>query len=320
VSPESEWLPPGAVVRLDAIPDVNHVFRDWVGQGTSSYTGPDNPASVTLDGPVVETARFEQFGADLAISASAVDPFENTAAPAGAPRQLHLWVTCADEGVSALEVTTLPSGGLTVVAFAPGQYVLNAGDASHLLLAVGGCPVETPFRLGSWTVIDEGGSLCLGEQPPALFAVVECRLPNPGLVLGPRTIGFSSAGAPCQAGENGCEGALPLARAAPPPAAEHDPSLPDFLSGAAPNPFRERTDIRFSLAAPVGVRLDVHDVAGRLVRRLVDGSSLAPGLHASVWDGRDERGRAVPAGIYFVRLETADGFRATRKVLRLGVR
>ena len=45
------------------------------------------------------------------------------------------------------------------------------------------------------------------------------------------------------------------------------------------------------------------DVAGRRLRRLVDGD-LAAGVRAVEWDGRDAEGRVLPAGVYCVRIES----------------
>ena len=50
--------------------------------------------------------------------------------------------------------------------------------------------------------------------------------------------------------------------------------------------------------------LEIHDLAGRLVRRLVDGT-LPAGEHEVVWNGRDEAGRAVGSGQYLARLRRA---------------
>jgi hypothetical protein len=57
--------------------------------------------------------------------------------------------------------------------------------------------------------------------------------------------------------------------------------------------------------------LAVFDAAGRRVRSFSGPFAVSP-----VWDGRDESGREVPAGIYLVRAETATG-PAMRRVVRL---
>jgi len=59
--------------------------------------------------------------------------------------------------------------------------------------------------------------------------------------------------------------------------------------------------------------LVVYDVAGRVVRRLTATSS---DVRAIVWDGRDGRGHAVGAGVYFVRL-LGDREERTVRVVRV---
>jgi hypothetical protein len=78
-----------------------------------------------------------------------------------------------------------------------------------------------------------------------------------------------------------------------------------------PNPFQSETTIQYSLPKSMAVRLVVYDVAGRSVRKLVDGIQEA-GLRQVVWDGRDERGSPAGAGMYVYRLE-AGGASLIRK-------
>jgi FlgD Ig-like domain/NHL repeat len=88
------------------------------------------------------------------------------------------------------------------------------------------------------------------------------------------------------------------------------------LIGNEPNPFRSGTAIRFSVpAGATSFDLRVFDIAGRLVRQL-DGGAIAPGVHVRNWDGTDQAGRAVRAGIYFVQLGVGDRV-ATKKVVLL---
>jgi hypothetical protein len=76
-----------------------------------------------------------------------------------------------------------------------------------------------------------------------------------------------------------------------------------LLRECQPNPFRGRTTVSFALARGGEARLEVFGVDGRRMRTLARGA-LAAGEHTRTWDGADDRGRALPAGLYFVRLTT----------------
>ncbi|NNF07708.1 MAG: S8 family serine peptidase [Candidatus Eisenbacteria bacterium] len=84
----------------------------------------------------------------------------------------------------------------------------------------------------------------------------------------------------------------------------------------APNPIRgAKTAIQFTLADPGEVSLQVFDVNGRLVNTLQRGF-LEAGLHSVPWQGVDESGKRVTAGVYFYRL-VAPNYTETRKMLFL---
>lgn len=82
-----------------------------------------------------------------------------------------------------------------------------------------------------------------------------------------------------------------------------------------PNPFNPVTTIGFTLDQTGQASLTVYDVAGRAVRKLVDGE-LAAGRHEARWDGLDEAGLRVPSGVYLYRLE-ANGAGSTRRMVIL---
>ncbi len=84
------------------------------------------------------------------------------------------------------------------------------------------------------------------------------------------------------------------------------------LSGNVPNPFNPSTTIAFSLPREGRAELRVYDLAGRLVRTLLD-ETLPAAEHSVQWHGRDDLGRTVPSGTYYYRLVTADGM-AVRKM------
>lgn len=80
-------------------------------------------------------------------------------------------------------------------------------------------------------------------------------------------------------------------------------ALVDRLLPNRPNPFNPETTIPFELARAGRVRIAVFDAAGRRVALLEDGHRAA-GPHQVVWRGRDDAGRALPSGAYFVQMES----------------
>lgn len=89
---------------------------------------------------------------------------------------------------------------------------------------------------------------------------------------------------------------------APAPVSGLPPARLRLLPGR-PNPFNPRTTIRFELAEGGATRLVVLDLAGRLMRTLIE-APLDPGPGAVVWDGRDDSGRDAAAGTYLLRMES----------------
>jgi len=87
------------------------------------------------------------------------------------------------------------------------------------------------------------------------------------------------------------------------------------LRGVSPNPFNPVTTVSYGSPTEARVRLAVYNVAGRLVRTLVDGE-VGSGYHSIAWDGRDNNGVEVGSGVYFCRME-AEGFDASVKMVLL---
>jgi hypothetical protein len=102
------------------------------------------------------------------------------------------------------------------------------------------------------------------------------------------------------------------------PAGETDAQavLPTSLRLAEPwpNPFNPVTQIAFDLPESGPVRLEVVDLLGRITRRLLAGP-LEAGRHRLSWDGRDEIGRPVASGVYFLRLLSRDEQRVAKLIL-----
>jgi hypothetical protein len=100
-------------------------------------------------------------------------------------------------------------------------------------------------------------------------------------------------------------------------AATHVSAEPDargVVLTATPNPFSsDGALIRFDLNDAIGSHLAVFDVAGRRIRKLEIESARAYSGQVR-WDGRDEEGRDVPPGTYFLRLTSDNGAAVTERV------
>jgi len=81
------------------------------------------------------------------------------------------------------------------------------------------------------------------------------------------------------------------------------PALPTCyaLGRAYPNPGNGACEISYQTPAAGRVELAVYNLAGQLVKTLERGTRQ-PGYHQARWDGRDQRGRRVSAGVYIFRL------------------
>ncbi len=232
----------------------------------------------------------------------------------GRIRRMHWWHVLGDPVlVSAPKDMQVPvhftiqnSGDAPVVLNYRLDGVLEDGGGSSQVISLNGLPPGEPvFGQLSIPPQSEGSvdvaTLLLQLQPMTVDEVVLSadvdgdgtpeRLASVGLVSVAEQ-GTSDAPIP-PAGESGALGA----------------SL-----HASPNPFAHQTTIRFSVpSSESAVRVEVFDVAGRSVRRVLNGP-VSAGMHNVVWDGLDEQGHAVNAGIYFVRVRSEGGSLMTRVV------
>jgi len=87
------------------------------------------------------------------------------------------------------------------------------------------------------------------------------------------------------------------------------------LAQNVPNPVTDVTHIAFTISKEAHVKLYIYNMLGQRVRTLVD-YKLPPGTHDVTWNGTDDEGRLLPAGVYFYTLKVGD-WSATKKLLLL---
>jgi hypothetical protein len=90
----------------------------------------------------------------------------------------------------------------------------------------------------------------------------------------------------------------------------------NYLFPSCPNPFTSSATIRFNLSSACEANLAIYDVAGRLIKTLIDGETAA-GEQAVVWDGTDNAGRRLDSGIFWMKLQAANGYRSQSRIVVL---
>lgn len=191
-------------------------------------------------------------------------------------------VFVADDADPAASPGIPPSGSLARVATTLAAAGAGAGSGSVTFAIPADPALEGRTFLARWFVTDPAASGGVAISPLVTFRV-----------FGARGAGVLDAG-----------GSAPLTT----PRALR-------LFAAQPNPFRPGgTQLRFELYAPSSVRLVIHDAAGREVRRLLDSAFELAGMHSVRWDGRDDHGRAAPAGVYFYSIRAGSNVETMRTI------
>jgi hypothetical protein len=83
-----------------------------------------------------------------------------------------------------------------------------------------------------------------------------------------------------------------------------------------PNPFNPTTTIKYQVKESGPVSLRIYNVAGQLVRTLVDGQRNAGKVYEASWNGLNNGGQPVSSGVYFYKL-VAKNFTQTKKMVLL---
>lgn len=85
---------------------------------------------------------------------------------------------------------------------------------------------------------------------------------------------------------------------------------------AKPNPFRYSTDIRYHISdTREKYELKVYDITGRVVTDLSEQASINGYQLSAKWDGTDNQGNPLPAGVYFIHIQSSRGEQSVPVVL-----
>ena len=88
----------------------------------------------------------------------------------------------------------------------------------------------------------------------------------------------------------------------------------DYLSNCYPNPFNPTTTIEYGIATDSQVTFSIYNVAGQLVKTLVNEHQKA-NYYSVIWDGTNNTQKSVASGIYFYKLQTTNYSKTKKMVL-----
>jgi hypothetical protein len=302
LSPGDGWRDAGSLVEIEASESPYYMFEGWLGSGAGSYTGPDNPANVTMNGPVHEEAHFRRNAHEVTLSLSNTDPFVHGGPPVGLGN-VWLWYVCSAEGgFSRLEAEL--AGTMTVLVFLPEPGIFNGGAGSLLQIAATECQ-SGPALLGAVLVQDGGGELSLvPRSDTGHLRTHDCTLPALPFEwpLDLQITNVRTDGGAVETSGRGCDEEAPTSAPLPTVALP----LPEVLVLRAPhpNPLRGAGGARFefTLPRPGAVRLAIYDVAGRQVATRRPELYTSAGVYSIDWNPE-----LRSSGVYYVRLTTDSG-------------
>ena len=133
VSPASGWYNAGTQVQISATPNSGYQFYGWVGSGSGSYTGSSNPATITMNGPITETAYF-YVGVTLSATqgGSASASWSGGSASVSGPGSTTFYVAPG----TTVQFTATPNSGVTFTGWTGSGTGSYSGSANPVSVTV----------------------------------------------------------------------------------------------------------------------------------------------------------------------------------------
>ncbi len=212
VSPASGWNIAGALVDLSALPAPGFDFSTWSGSGSGNYSGSDDPAAVTMEGPVAETANFEATTANNVVVSFGVRPGGSGTIYFDGEGYTNAGSSSVPIGANAL--SEAPSSGWIFVAWSVGggiqigEGTVNVSGTAWInasFVAIGHVSVvTTPATCGSVSINGNSygnGAMVLLDEGSYSVSAASC--PNYGLTSITGMNHVSVAGGEMVVGGNG---------------------------------------------------------------------------------------------------------------------
>lgn len=261
--------------------------------------------AVQADDPQVVFAATSNQGVLKTTNGGAIWTVVNNGLPPG-PRAL------------SVAIDPLDSDHILVGLDDAGLYESFGGGLAWHAVPVG-LPAEADVTDIAYCPTD-GRLIYIGDQRSGVYRSIDAGgtwvTVNDGLRMkAVNALAFSGDGQVLYAGTEGeavfrLDGAGPVTTVEEPPPNRVVVGLQNF-----PNPFNPGTTIAYTATGGTRVRLAIYDVAGRLVKVLVDRRITSTGRHKTVWDGHTSSGLPAASGVYFCRLEVGKHSETRKLVL-----
>ena len=155
VSPGSGWKNRGSTVSISATPtnnnQVSYRFAGWTGSGPGSYSGTNNPASITMNGPITENATFIQNPVQVTVQTNPVGRTFTVDGTTYSSTQTFSWVP----GSSHTIATTSPQSGGTGVQYVWTNWT-GGGAISHTVAPTTNKTYTATFRTQYYLTMAHG--------------------------------------------------------------------------------------------------------------------------------------------------------------------
>ena len=181
LSPANGFFPAGQPVQVSAIPNAGYNFGGWTGTGTGSYTGPNNPATVTMNSPVRETAAWTAGTIPVTVTTSPAGLAITVDGTAYTSPQTFNWTTGSAHSISAdsIQASLAPgtryrwsswndAGALTHIVAPTSATTFTASFGTQYLLTMTANPGGTVTPPTGW--YDLGSAVTITGIPNTGFS------------------------------------------------------------------------------------------------------------------------------------------------------
>ncbi len=314
VTPASGWRAAGSSVEIEADPNNSYYFSGWAGSGDGSYSGTSNPADITMNGPVTQTAHFSTVpeitintsptGREIIIDEESYiaprifqwDPGSihsiGVSSPQSGEEGSRYVYDHWSDGLSQTHDITTPSESATYTVYFNTEYYLTM----EVDVTEGG--TVTPSS--SWQT--EGVDIEIESFPNSGYSFAGWTGSGDG--------SYSGTSNPVSITMN--DQITQIAHFLVNNVASKFDEIPKnyALHQNYPNPFNPDTKIEFVIPKASNVRLEIYSTNGQK-REVLLNQFMTAGIHKIQFEGQN-----FPSGIYFYRIQAGE-FQDVKKMILL---